>query len=88
MNNSFLQIVDSLQVYDNINLGRRIDPQWPNEAWRSHGGRNNWKNWIPLDDMEGIVSSYFISKCSLESDLHILFYERWSTNGVLATGSQ
>lgn len=50
------QIVDPLQVYDNINLGRRIDPMWPDEAWRARGGRNNWKDWLPEKDMEGTVS--------------------------------
>ena len=51
----FLQIVDPLQVYDNINLGRRIDPMWPNEEWRLKGGRNSWKDWLPEEDMEGMV---------------------------------
>ena len=46
-------------MYDNINLGRRIDPLWPDEFWRSKGGRNNWKDWLPEEGMEGIVS--FIS---------------------------
>ena len=50
-----LQIVDPLQVYDNINLGRRIDPMWPNENWRLKGGRNSWKDWLPEEDMEGTV---------------------------------
>lgn len=49
------QIVDPLQVYDNINLGRRIDPLWPDEMWRSRGGRNNWKDWLPEEGMEGTV---------------------------------
>ena len=52
------QIVDPLQVYDNINLGRRIDPLWPDEHWRSKGGRNNWKDWLPEEGMEGIVSKF------------------------------
>ena len=51
----FIQIVDPLQVYDNINLGRRIDPMWPNEEWRLKGGRNSWKDWLPEEDMEGTV---------------------------------
>ena len=53
---SFFQIIDPLQVYDNINLGRRIDPLWPDELWRSRGGRNSWKDWLPEEDMEGTVS--------------------------------
>jgi len=55
----FEQIVDPLQVYDNINLGRRIDPMWPNEDWRLKGGRNSWKDWLPEEEMEGIVSITF-----------------------------
>ena len=51
------KIVDPLQVYDNINLGRRIDPIWPNEEWRLKGGRNSWKDWLPEEDMEGAVQS-------------------------------
>jgi hypothetical protein len=50
------RILDPLQVYDNINLGRRIDPLWPDEFWRSKGGRNNWKDWLPEEGMEGTVS--------------------------------
>ena len=48
--------MDPLQVYENMNLGRRIDPMWPSEEWRLKGGRNNWKDWLPEKDMEGIVS--------------------------------
>ncbi len=51
-----VKIIDPLQVYDNINLGRRIDPLWPDEMWRSRGGRNNWKDWLPQEGMEGTVS--------------------------------
>ena len=54
---SNFQIVDPLQVYDNINLGRRIDPQWPEDEWRLRGGRNDWKDWLPEEGMEGTVSS-------------------------------
>ena len=53
--------MDPLQVYDNINLGRRIDPMWPNEDWRLKGGRNSWKDWLPEEEMEGIVSISNIS---------------------------
>ncbi len=42
-------------MYDNINLGRRIDPQWPDEGWRSRGGRNSWKDWLPEAGMAGPV---------------------------------
>lgn len=53
------RILDPIQVHDNINLGRRIDPLWPDEFWRSRGGRNNWKDWLPQEGMEGIVSLIF-----------------------------
>jgi len=49
------RIIDPLQVYDNMNLGRRIDPQWPDPEWRARGGRNAWGVWIPLENMEGPV---------------------------------
>ena len=55
-----MQITDPFQVYDNINLGRRIDPLWPDELWRSRGGRNSWKDWIPEEGMEGTVSFFLI----------------------------
>ena len=54
--------MDPLQVYDNINLGRKIDPIWPNEEWRMKGGRNSWKHWLPEKDMEGMVSNRY-SNC-------------------------
>ena len=50
--------MDPLQVYDKINLGRRIDPLWPDELWRSRGGQNYWKDWLPEEGMEGIVSHF------------------------------
>merc|ERR1712242_84955 len=49
------RINDPNQVYDKINLGRRIDPIWPDETWRFKGGRDYWKNWVPDESMEGIV---------------------------------
>lgn len=60
------QIVDPLQVYDNINLGRRIDPQWPDEAWRARGGRNDWKHWLPEAGMQGNVVHKWVP-CHRES---------------------
>ena len=49
------RIIDPLMVYDNINLGRRIDPVWPEAEWRAKGGRNSWNNWIPMEEMKGVV---------------------------------
>jgi hypothetical protein len=34
------RIVDPLLVYDNLNLGRRIDPVWPEPEWRAKVGRS------------------------------------------------
>ena len=42
-------------MYDGINLGRRIDVQWPNEEWRNNGGANVWGGWIPKQGLEGTV---------------------------------
>ena len=47
--------MDPSLVFDNINLGRRIDVQWPNEEWKQNGGRNGWHGWIPMKGMEGAV---------------------------------
>ena len=44
-----------MQVYDTINLGRRIDVLWPTSSMRNKGGKNFWKNWLPEDGMEGQV---------------------------------
>ncbi|XP_013136139.1 PREDICTED: pecanex-like protein 1 [Papilio polytes] len=48
-------LVEPLGVYDCINLGRRIDVQWPSEAQRERGGRNFWGSWVPLAGMDGLV---------------------------------
>jgi hypothetical protein len=45
----------ALQVYDAINLGRRIDVSWPDERMRSRGGRSHWRDWLPEKDMQGPV---------------------------------
>ncbi|VVC36055.1 Hypothetical protein CINCED_3A002996 [Cinara cedri] len=53
-------ILDPLQVYDAINLGRRIDVVWPDEIMRIRGGRNHWKDWLPEKGMEGLVVHQWI----------------------------
>jgi len=58
-------IEDANQVYDGLNLGRRIDVVWPDEAMRSRGGRSYWKHWVPEDGMEGIVSLLLVYKSGL-----------------------
>ncbi|RUS71347.1 hypothetical protein EGW08_020890, partial [Elysia chlorotica] len=50
-----VRIMDPSLVYDSINLGRRVDVQWPHEDWRVVGGRNGWKDWTPKKGMEGTL---------------------------------
>lgn len=50
-----VRIVDPGQVYDAINLGRRIDVQWPDETMRQKGGKSHWQDWLPEKGMEGPV---------------------------------
>ncbi|KAJ7389078.1 hypothetical protein OS493_033940 [Desmophyllum pertusum] len=50
-----VRIIDRGQVYDSINLGRRIDVQWPSELMRERGGRSYWKDWNPVAGVEGPV---------------------------------
>ncbi|KAL3873552.1 hypothetical protein ACJMK2_036651 [Sinanodonta woodiana] len=53
--NTKVMIIDPSLVQDNMNLGRRIDVQWPNEEWRSSGGKNVWNNWYPTMGMIGTL---------------------------------
>nr|CAD7454179.1 unnamed protein product [Timema tahoe] len=50
-----VRIQDPNQVYDAINLGRRIDVVWPDERMRARGGRSHWRDWLPEKGMEGQV---------------------------------
>ncbi|XP_012936159.1 pecanex-like protein 1 [Aplysia californica] len=50
-----VRIMDPSLIYDCINLGRRVDVQWPNEDWKTAGGKNGWKEWTPKKGMEGTV---------------------------------
>ncbi|XP_058056159.1 protein pecanex [Anopheles bellator] len=52
-------IVDASQIYDCLDLGRRIDVTWPNEQFRASGGRASWKDWIPQEGMVGYVVHYW-----------------------------
>lgn len=63
-NNFSLQILDPLQVYDAINLGRRIDVVWPDEKMRIRGGRSYWKDWLPEKGMEGLVRVMMMFFCN------------------------
>lgn len=53
-----VRIVDANQVYDGLNMGRRIDVVWPDDTMRARGGRSYWQNWVPEDGMEGIVGAF------------------------------
>lgn len=50
------QIVDVSQVLENINLSKRKELQWPDETMRLKAGRTCWRDWSPLEGMEGHVS--------------------------------
>ncbi|OWF38383.1 pecanex-like protein 1 [Mizuhopecten yessoensis] len=50
-----VRITDITKVFYNINLGRRIDVQWPNEDWKQNGGKSGWAAWSPVVGMEGCV---------------------------------
>ncbi|KXJ79171.1 hypothetical protein RP20_CCG002049 [Aedes albopictus] len=52
-------IVDAAQIYDCLDLGRRIDVTWPNEQFRSYGGRSSWKDWQPQEGMVGNTVHYW-----------------------------
>ncbi|EDO36443.1 predicted protein [Nematostella vectensis] len=50
-----VQLIDTGQVYDSINLCRPIDVQWPSEQMRIKGGEKFWKDWHPEEGMVGVV---------------------------------
>nr|XP_020478517.1 pecanex-like protein 1 [Monopterus albus] len=50
-----VQIVDVSQVLENINLSKRKELQWPDETMRLRAGRTCWRDWSPLEGMEGHV---------------------------------
>lgn len=52
------QIVDVGHVLENINLSKRKELQWPDETMRLKAGRTCWRDWSPLEGMEGHVSLY------------------------------
>lgn len=52
-------IVDASEIYDCLDLGRRIDVVWPNEAMRLAGGRSSWKDWTPKEGMVGFLRHYW-----------------------------
>ncbi|KAF2346092.1 hypothetical protein FHG87_023153 [Trinorchestia longiramus] len=48
-------ITDANQIYDTLNLGRRIDVLWPSLEMLERGGRNCWGSFVPVEGMEGPV---------------------------------
>uniref|UniRef100_A0A8B9RD16 Pecanex-like protein n=1 Tax=Astyanax mexicanus TaxID=7994 RepID=A0A8B9RD16_ASTMX len=50
-----VQIVDVSQVLDMINLSKRKELVWPDESMRLRAGRSCWREWSPLEGMEGHV---------------------------------
>lgn len=52
-------IVDAAEIYDCLDLGRRIDVIWPNERMRMAGGRSSWKDWEPSEGMVGYIVHYW-----------------------------
>ena len=59
-----VRILDPLMVYDNINLGRRIDPIWPEPEWRAKG--NNTKcNFFLVFQIWNYYNFLFIDPCQI-----------------------
>lgn len=54
-------IVDALEIFDCLDLGRRIDVVWPKEQMRLAGGRSSWKksSWEPTEGMVGYTVHYW-----------------------------
>nr|XP_033807906.1 LOW QUALITY PROTEIN: pecanex-like protein 1 [Geotrypetes seraphini] len=50
-----VQLVDLSQVLEGVNVSKRKELQWPDEAIRLKAGRNSWKDWSPQEGMEGHV---------------------------------
>lgn len=65
------------QVLENINLSKRKELQWPDETVRLRAGRTCWRDWSPLEGMEGHVSCVagfliIIHKAQTELELYLL----------------
>ncbi|KAM7403555.1 hypothetical protein PAMA_004150 [Pampus argenteus] len=61
-----VQIVDLSQVLENINLSKRKELQWPDETIRLRAGRTCWRDWSPIEGMEGHVIHRWVP-CSRDS---------------------
>uniref|UniRef100_UPI00398F0DFE pecanex-like protein 1 isoform X4 n=1 Tax=Pristiophorus japonicus TaxID=55135 RepID=UPI00398F0DFE len=60
-----VQIIDTGQVMEAINMSKRRELQWPDEAIRMRAGRLSWKDWSPQEGMEGYVIHRWVP-CSRE----------------------
>lgn len=52
-------IVDKGEIFDCLDLGRRIDVDWPSESMRLSGGQSSWKEWTPQVGMVGFIVHYW-----------------------------
>ncbi|XP_067847373.1 pecanex-like protein 1 isoform X4 [Heptranchias perlo] len=60
-----VQITDTGQVMEAINMSKRRELHWPDEAIRMRAGRISWKDWSPQEGMEGHVIHRWVP-CSRE----------------------
>eukprot|EP00062_Callorhinchus_milii_P008711 gi/632951714/ref/XP_007891451.1/ PREDICTED: pecanex-like protein 1 isoform X2 [Callorhinchus milii] len=60
-----VQILDTSQVMEAINMSKRRELHWPDEAIRMRAGRSSWKDWSPQEGMEGHVIHRWVP-CSRE----------------------
>lgn len=52
-------IVEKGEIFDCLDLGRRIDVDWPSERMRMAGGQSSWKDWQPQEGMVGFIVHYW-----------------------------
>lgn len=59
--NCNVMIQSTSEIYDCLDLGRKIDVVWPNECMRLAGGRSSWKksSWEPQEGMIGRVVHFW-----------------------------
>ncbi|XP_057197782.1 pecanex-like protein 1 isoform X3 [Triplophysa rosa] len=81
-----VQIVDVSQVLDVMNQSKRKELVWPDESMRLRAGRNFWREWCPLEGMEGHVSASPILPFHIIFQNILFFYLicRWFIVGCLA----
>ncbi|XP_078262379.1 pecanex-like protein 1 isoform X4 [Rhinoraja longicauda] len=60
-----VQIIDTGQIMEAINMSKRRELYWPDEAIRVRAGRISWKDWSPREGMEGYVIHRWVP-CSRE----------------------